>query len=203
MAPCSSPPASPRRQAPSSWGSTPTTRSRSPPAWGSTPISPSPWCRSFGGNWQLALALVFVSGVLFFALSLSPLRAWLIDAIPMSLKLGIAAGIGFFLALIALQNAGIVADDPVTLVTLGDLSKPQAWLAAAGSCSSRHSPCARCRVPSSSACSPSRWPRWRSDSSPGTGSSPPRLRSRRPSSRWISPMPCNSGSSPSCSRCSW
>jgi AGZA family xanthine/uracil permease-like MFS transporter len=85
-----------------------------------------------GGNWQLALALVFASGVLFFALSLSPLRAWLIDAIPMSLKLGIAAGIGFFLALIGLQNAGIVADQPVTLVTLGDLSKPQALLAAAG-----------------------------------------------------------------------
>ncbi len=85
-----------------------------------------------GGNWQLALALVFAYGILFFALSLSPLRAWLIDAIPMSLKLGIAAGIGFFLALIGLQNAGIVADQPVTLVTLGDLSKPQALLAAAG-----------------------------------------------------------------------
>jgi AGZA family xanthine/uracil permease-like MFS transporter len=85
-----------------------------------------------GGNWQLALGCVFVSGVLFFLLSLSPLRAWLIDAIPMSLKLGIAAGIGFFLALIALENAGIVAADPVTLVTLGDLSKPQAWLAASG-----------------------------------------------------------------------
>jgi adenine/guanine/hypoxanthine permease len=84
------------------------------------------------GNWQLALGCVFVSGVLFFALSLSPLRAWLIDAIPMSLKLGIAAGIGFFLALIALQNAGVVAADPATLVTLGDLTKPQAWLAAAG-----------------------------------------------------------------------
>jgi AGZA family xanthine/uracil permease-like MFS transporter len=85
-----------------------------------------------GGNWQLALALVFVSCVLFFALSLSPLRAWLIDAIPMPLKLGIAAGIGLFLALIGLQNAGIIADDKVTLVTLGDLSKPQALLASAG-----------------------------------------------------------------------
>ena len=84
------------------------------------------------GNWQLALGCVFVSGVLFFLLSLSPLRAWLIDAIPLSLKLGIAAGIGFFLALIALENAGIVTADPVTLVTLGDLSQPQAWLAASG-----------------------------------------------------------------------
>jgi AGZA family xanthine/uracil permease-like MFS transporter len=85
-----------------------------------------------GGDWRLALGCVFVSGVLFFLLSLSRLRAWLIDAIPISLKLGIAAGIGFFLALIALQNAGLVAADPATLVTLGDLAKPQAWLAAAG-----------------------------------------------------------------------
>jgi AGZA family xanthine/uracil permease-like MFS transporter len=85
-----------------------------------------------GGNWQLALGCVFVSGLLFFALSLSPLRAWLIDAIPMNLKLGIAAGIGLFLALVGLQNAGIIAGDPVTLVTLGDLGKPQAWLAATG-----------------------------------------------------------------------
>jgi AGZA family xanthine/uracil permease-like MFS transporter len=85
-----------------------------------------------GGNWQLALGCVFASAVLFFALSLTPLRAWLIDAIPMSLKLGVAAGIGFFLALIGLQNAGIIADDPATLVRLGDLSRPQAWLAAAG-----------------------------------------------------------------------
>src|SRR5262245_35413804 len=87
---------------------------------------------ALGGNWQLALGCVFVSGLLFFALSLSPLRAWMIDAMPMSLKLGIAAGIGFFLALVALENAGIVAADPATLVTLGDLSKPQAWLAVAG-----------------------------------------------------------------------
>src|SRR5262249_13585271 len=85
-----------------------------------------------GGNWQLALGCVLISGWLFFALSFSPLRAWLIDELPMNLKLGIAAGIGLFLALIGLQNAGIIADDPVTLVTLGDLSKPLALLAAAG-----------------------------------------------------------------------
>jgi AGZA family xanthine/uracil permease-like MFS transporter len=49
-----------------------------------------------GGNWQLALGCVFVSGLLFFLLSLSPLRAWLIDAVPISWKLGIAAGIVFW-----------------------------------------------------------------------------------------------------------
>jgi AGZA family xanthine/uracil permease-like MFS transporter len=85
-----------------------------------------------GGNWQLALGVVFLSGLLFFAMSLTPIRAWLIDAIPMNLKLGIAAGIGLFLALVALQNAGVVTADPVTIVTLGDLSTPQALLAAAG-----------------------------------------------------------------------
>ncbi len=85
-----------------------------------------------GGDWRLALGVVFVSGALFFLLSLSPFRAWLVDAIPMNLKLGIAAGIGLFLALIGLQNAGLVAHDPVTLVTLGDLTKPQALLAVAG-----------------------------------------------------------------------
>jgi len=85
-----------------------------------------------GGNWQLALGVVFLSGLLFLAMSLTPIRAWLIDAIPMNLKLGIAAGIGLFLALVALQNAGVVAADPTTIVTLGDLSRPQALLAAAG-----------------------------------------------------------------------
>jgi AGZA family xanthine/uracil permease-like MFS transporter len=85
-----------------------------------------------GGDWRLALGVVFVAGALFFLLSLSPFRAWLVDAIPMNLKLGIAAGIGLFLALIGLQNAGIVAADPLTLVTLGDLSKPHTLLAAAG-----------------------------------------------------------------------
>ncbi len=85
-----------------------------------------------GDNWQLALGVVFVSGLLFLAMSLTPIRAWLVDSIPRNLKIGIAAGIGLFLALIALQNAGIVAHDPLTLVTLGDLSKPQALLAAGG-----------------------------------------------------------------------
>lgn len=85
-----------------------------------------------GGNWQLALGCVFLSGVLFFLISLSPLREWLINAIPTNLKLGIAAGIGLFLAIIGLENAGLVVDHPATLVTLGDLKAPAALLACLG-----------------------------------------------------------------------
>jgi AGZA family xanthine/uracil permease-like MFS transporter len=85
-----------------------------------------------GGSWQLALGCVFLSGVLFMLISLTPLREWLINAIPMNLKLGIAAGIGLILALIGLQNAGIVAGDAATLVTLGDLSQTKVLLAVAG-----------------------------------------------------------------------
>ncbi|MEQ9796296.1 NCS2 family permease [Parvibaculum sp.] len=86
----------------------------------------------FGGDWRLALGCVFASGVLFLGLSLSPLREWLVNAIPRSLKYGIGAGIGFFLAMIGLQNAGIVIDHPATLVTLGDVGATSALLAMAG-----------------------------------------------------------------------
>ncbi|MDO8423772.1 MAG: NCS2 family permease [Parvibaculum sp.] len=85
----------------------------------------------FGGDWRTALGCVFLSGILFFALSLSPLREWLINTLPRSLKSAIAAGIGFFLALIGLENAGIVVADKATLVTLGAFSTP-ALLASAG-----------------------------------------------------------------------
>ena len=85
-----------------------------------------------GGNWQLALGIVFLSGALFLLISLTPLREWLINAIPLNLKLGIAAGIGLFLALIGLQNAGLVAADATTLVKLGDLTEAKALLAIAG-----------------------------------------------------------------------
>jgi len=87
---------------------------------------------ALGGSWQIALGCVFISGVLFLALSLTPFREWLINAIPKDLKLGIAAGIGLFLAIIGLQNAGIIQDHPTTLVTLGDFSEPATLLACMG-----------------------------------------------------------------------
>jgi len=75
-----------------------------------------------GHSWQVALGCVFISGVIFFIISVLPLREWIVNAIPMSLKMAIAAGIGLFLALIALKNAGIVVAHPATLVTHGKLT---------------------------------------------------------------------------------
>ena len=75
-----------------------------------------------GHSWQVALGCVFISGVIFFIISVLPIREWIVNAIPMSLKMAIAAGIGLFLALIALKNAGIVVAHPATLVTHGNLA---------------------------------------------------------------------------------
>jgi AGZA family xanthine/uracil permease-like MFS transporter len=75
-----------------------------------------------GNAWQTALGAVFISGVIFVAHSLLPVREWLVNAIPRNLKLGMAAGIGLFLGFIALKNAGIVVDHEATLVALGDIA---------------------------------------------------------------------------------
>ncbi len=72
-------------------------------------------------TWQQALWAVFLSGVLFFLVSVFRIREYIIDAIPMNLKLAISAGVGLFLAIIALKNAGVVVDHPATLVSLGKL----------------------------------------------------------------------------------
>jgi AGZA family xanthine/uracil permease-like MFS transporter len=85
-----------------------------------------------GHTWQVALGAVFLSGVIFFLLSITKIREWIINSIPLALRAGIAAGIGLFLAIIALKNAGIVVDHPATLVTLGDLSQGGPILACLG-----------------------------------------------------------------------
>lgn len=75
-----------------------------------------------GHEWQTALGAVFLSGIIFLLLSLFKVREMIINAIPNTLKLAIAAGIGAFLALIALKSSGIIVDHPATLVGLGDLT---------------------------------------------------------------------------------
>ncbi len=85
-----------------------------------------------GHSWQVGLGAVFLSGIIFLVLSVLPVREWIINAIPDSMKRAISAGIGLFLAIIALKNAGWVVDHPATLVTLGDVGAPPALLSAAG-----------------------------------------------------------------------
>ena len=85
-----------------------------------------------GYSYQQALAAVFVAGIVFLILSLTPARKYLINSIPPSMKYGIGAGIGLFLAIIGFKNAGIVVDNPATLVGLGDLSSASALLASLG-----------------------------------------------------------------------
>ena len=87
---------------------------------------------TMGYTWQVALGAVFLSGFLFFALSVLRIREWIIHSIPLPLRAAISAGIGLFLALIALKNVGIVVDHPATLLALGDLARPAPLLAGLG-----------------------------------------------------------------------
>ena len=79
-----------------------------------------------------ALALVFWNGIFFLVLSLTGVRSKIADAIPANLRVGVQCGIGLFIAFIGLKNAGIVVDNPATLVTVGDLSKPSSILTIVG-----------------------------------------------------------------------
>jgi AGZA family xanthine/uracil permease-like MFS transporter len=81
-----------------------------------------------GLTWQAALAAVFVSGILFFIISVTGLRKIVINAIPAGLKFAVGAGIGFFITFIGLKNAGIVVADGATLVAIGNLAHPAVLL---------------------------------------------------------------------------
>lgn len=85
-----------------------------------------------GVTWQAALGLVFAEGILFIILSVVPVRKMIVNSIPMALKTGISAGIGLFIAFIGLQNAGIVVDNPATLVGMGNLLSGSALVALVG-----------------------------------------------------------------------
>ncbi len=78
-----------------------------------------------GHTWQIALGCVFWSGVIFFAMSAFKIREWIINSIPSSLKIGITTGIGLFLIMIGLKNAGVVVGNEATLVSLGNVQSPE------------------------------------------------------------------------------
>jgi len=87
---------------------------------------------SMGIPWQAALGAVFISGILFLLLTFLKVREILLEAIPAGLKYAIASGIGLFIAFIGLQQGGIVVKDPVTIVTMGNLTSTHALLTIAG-----------------------------------------------------------------------
>jgi AGZA family xanthine/uracil permease-like MFS transporter len=87
---------------------------------------------AMGFTWQQALGAVFTSGLIFLFLTLTGIRSWLIAGMPKSLRSAVVAGIGLFLAIIALSNAGIVVASEATKVTLGNLHAPAAIYAMLG-----------------------------------------------------------------------
>ena len=89
-------------------------------------------CLTMGHSWQFALTAVFLEGIIFIILTLTKVRSWILNAIPLSLKHAIGAGIGLFIAFIGLQNAGIIANNDSTLVTLGDITHGAALLGVIG-----------------------------------------------------------------------
>lgn len=88
--------------------------------------------KGLGVPWQTALGAVFLSGVAFLILTAVGVRQLIVEAIPFELYSAVAAGIGLFIAFIGLRNAGIVEADPATLVTIGNLRRPETLLALFG-----------------------------------------------------------------------
>jgi AGZA family xanthine/uracil permease-like MFS transporter len=84
--------------------------------------------KTMGIPWQSALGVVFVSGILYFLISITPLRRLMIENIPLDIKRAISAGIGAFIAFIGLEQMGIIAKSDATLVTLGNLQSPEILL---------------------------------------------------------------------------
>jgi len=88
--------------------------------------------KTMGYDWHVALGAVFISGVAFLILTLARIRAMIVDAIPMTMKTSVAAGIGLFIAFIGLKNAGVIAASPATFVTLGHVTSKPTLLALGG-----------------------------------------------------------------------
>jgi len=85
--------------------------------------------KGMGVPWQSALGVVFLSGILYLLISMTPLRRWMIESIPADIKYAVSAGIGAFIAFIGMQQSGLVVSHPATLVGLGNFHDPHVLLA--------------------------------------------------------------------------
>lgn len=89
-------------------------------------------CMGMGYSWQFALTAVLIEGIIFIILTLTNVREAIVNAIPLSLRNAIGAGIGLFIAFIGLESAGVIVPDDATLVALGDITSGSALLALIG-----------------------------------------------------------------------
>ena len=85
-----------------------------------------------GYSWEVALGSVFLAGILFFLMSVTRLRSWMIDSIPLNLRIAMGAGVGLFIGFIGLKSGGIIVSNDATFLKLGDLSNQETLLAAVG-----------------------------------------------------------------------
>jgi len=85
-----------------------------------------------GYSWEVALGAVFIAGILFFIMSITRLRSWMISSIPFNLRIAMGAGVGLFIGLIGLKNGGIIVSNQATLLSLGSFSNIETLLAAIG-----------------------------------------------------------------------
>ena len=85
-----------------------------------------------GYSWEVALGAVFIAGILFFIMSITKLRSWMISSIPFNLRIAMGAGVGLFIGLIGLKNGGIIVSNQATLLSLGSFSNIETLLAAIG-----------------------------------------------------------------------
>ena len=85
-------------------------------------------CGPAGFTWQAGLGAVFISGIVFFLLTVTRIRQFIVNAVPIDLKLSIVVGIGAFIALIGMKSAGLVIADPSTFVALGNVTQPEVQL---------------------------------------------------------------------------
>jgi len=85
-----------------------------------------------GYSWEVALGAVFIAGILFVIISITPLRHWMLNSIPMNLRIAMGAGVGLFIGFIGLKTGGIITQNNATFLSLGNFNNPETLLAAIG-----------------------------------------------------------------------
>ncbi len=85
-----------------------------------------------GFTWEIALGAVFIAGILFWIMSITPIRQWMLESIPMNLRIAMGSGVGLFIGLIGLKNGGIIVPNEATLLSMGDFLRAETILSMLG-----------------------------------------------------------------------